>query len=344
MEFKHISVLLKESIEGLNISPSGIYLDCTLGGAGHSFEIVKKLDDKGVLIGFDKDLDAIKESFKKLSKIAEVFIYNSSLQSFENTSRKFFNFSEIVSLERKKPVCLLFNDDFKSSPTILKKMGVYSLNGILMDLGVSSYQINSASRGFSFRLDSPLDMRMDQNKDFTAKDIVNGYSEEELTNLFYKYGEEEFAKSISKNIIKARQEKHIDTTKELNDLVEKSMPTKVVFSRRGAAKKVFQALRIEVNKELTGLDAFLKEIVSLLSINARICVISFHSLEDRIIKETFNSLSLNCVCPAFFPKCMCDHRAELKIITKKPVVASAKERSSNSRSSSAKLRIAEKIV
>ena len=334
MEFKHISVLLNEVLEGLNINPSGFYLDCTLGGAGHSSEIVKRFNEKGVLIAFDKDIDAIKTSAERLSKIANVFCYD---------LEKPLKFDEIKKSDPKKTLCILVRSDFKNAFDILKQMEFPNLSGILIDLGVSSYQIDNKDRGFSFRSDAPLDMRMDQSQTLTAKDIVNNYSEEDLTYLFYKYGEEEFSRSIARNIVKAREEKLIETTKQLNNIIEYSMPKKIVFSRGGAAKKVFQSLRIEVNSELLGLDSFLKDIISLLDKKGRICAISFHSLEDRIVKDVFKELATVCVCPPSFPKCVCSHKATLKLISKKPITASQNELKNNLRSASAKLRIAEKL-
>lgn len=320
-EFSHIPVMLNEVIENLNIKPNGIYVDCTLGGAGHSSEIVKKLK-KGILIGFDKDINAILASKEKLSKISYV---------------------TINSEENIKNGCLLVNDDFKNAPKILKKIGIEKIDGVLMDLGVSSYQIDTAERGFSYRLDGILDMRMNTSQSLTAKDIVNTYSEEELVDIFKTYGEEEFSHSIAKNIVKQRQIAPIETTLQLNEIVENSMPKKVVFSRGGASKKVFQALRIVVNSELEDLSKTIESFVDMLNENGRICIISFHSLEDRIVKSTFKDLSLNCICPPNFPKCVCNHKAKIKLITKKPIIASSEELKNNSRSSCAKLRIAEKI-
>lgn len=343
MEFKHIPVLLNEVIEGLNLSPSGFYLDCTLGGAGHSTEILKKLNDKGILVGFDKDIEAIQTSTKKLEKYSNIVFYDINKKTFSNDILEINSYNELEKLksDKEKPISILIKSDFKNSINILKEMGFPLLNGLLIDLGISSYQIDNQDRGFSFRLDSPLDMRMDQSQNFTAKDIINTYSEKELTNIFYKYGEEKFSKSIVKNIIKAKTEKPIETTRELNDIIENSMPKKVVFSRGGAAKKVFQALRIEVNGELNGLEEFLTKSVSLLSKNGRICVISFHSLEDRIVKNVFKELSTDCICPPSFPKCVCNHKAKIKLINKKPIIASEEELNLNSRSASAKLRIVE---
>ncbi len=344
MEFKHVPVLLNEVLEGLDISPSGFYLDCTLGGAGHSSEIVKRLNSDGILIGFDKDIEAIFASSKRLSEISNVFIYDIEERFFVCDGLKSSNLFDLKNIkpERNKPICILIKSDFKNSFEILKGFNCPKLNGILIDLGVSSYQIDNSSRGFSFRSESPLDMRMDQSQILTAKDIINEYSEEELTDLFYKYGEEEFSRSIAKNIVKNRLSKEIITTKELNDIIENSMPKKIVFSRGGASKKVFQALRIEVNSELLGLDLFIKNIVSMLDKNGRICIISFHSLEDRIVKTIFKELSTGCICPPSFPKCVCNHKAELELISKKPTTASEQEISLNSRSACAKLRVAEK--
>ncbi|MDD4110541.1 MAG: 16S rRNA (cytosine(1402)-N(4))-methyltransferase RsmH [Clostridia bacterium] len=343
MEFKHIPVLLNEVIEGLNISPSGFYLDCTLGGAGHSTEVVKRLNSNGILIGFDKDIEAINTSAKKLKKFSNVVFYDVDKKTFSNDLIEISSFNELEKLkkDKTKPFCILIKEDFKNSIKILTEIKIPKLNGILVDLGVSSYQIDNTDRGFSFKTNSPLDMRMDQSQILNAKDIINTYSEKELLELFYKYGEEEFSKSIVRNIVKARNINPIETTKELNDIIENSMPKKIVFSRGGAAKKVFQALRIEVNGELAGLEEFLTNLISLLLEKARICIISFHSLEDRIVKNVFRDLSIKCICPTYFPKCVCDHRAKVALINKKPIIATEKELDNNSRSASAKLRIAE---
>src|SRR5574344_1875271 len=255
MEFKHIPVLLNEVIEGLNINPSGFYLDCTLGGAGHSSEILKRLNKDGILIGFDKDIEAINASSKKLQEICNVIFYNQIENVFSNGELSVEKFSDLEKIKerKKKPICIIVKDDFKNSINVLKKIDFPKLNGILVDLGVSSYQIDKAERGLSFHSDAILDMRMDQSQSLTAKDIVNTYSEEELIKLFFTYGEEEFSKSIARNIVKSRTLMPISTTKQLNDIIENSMPKKIVYSRGGAAKKVFQALRIEVNSELLGL-------------------------------------------------------------------------------------------
>lgn len=323
MEFSHTPVLLDEVLENLEIKPNGVYVDCTLGGAGHSSKILEKLEN-GLLIGFDKDQEAIDASTSKLSKICNVF----SKDNFERVNEK---------------SCLIIKDDFKNSPSVLTELGITTVDGILIDLGVSSHQLDTAERGFSFKKDAPLDMRMDSSQSLTAKQIVNSYSEEQLRNLFKEYGEEEYAFSIAKNICRARALKEIETTLELNEIIENSMPKKVVFSRGGAAKKVFQALRIEVNGELNLLKETIENLIKLLCPGGRIAIISFHSLEDRIVKNVFKDLAQGCICPKNFPICVCNHKATIEIVTRKPIVASEKEQLENSRSTCAKLRVAKKL-
>ena len=323
MEFSHTPVLLDEVLENLKIKPNGVYVDCTLGGAGHSSKILEKLET-GLLVGFDKDQEAIDASTKKLSKICKVF----SKDNFKKNNEK---------------SCLIIKDDFKNSPSVLTELGITNVDGILIDLGVSSHQLDTAERGFSFKKDAPLDMRMDSSQSLTAKQIVNSYSEEQLRNLFKEYGEEEFAFSIAKNICKARALKEIETTLELNEIIENSMPKKVVFSRGGAAKKVFQALRIEVNGELNLLKETIENLIKFLCPGGRIAIISFHSLEDRIVKNVFKDLAQGCICPKNFPICVCNHKATIEIVTRKPIVASEKEQLENSRSTCAKLRVAQKL-
>lgn len=323
MEFSHTPVLVDEVLENLEIKPNGVYVDCTLGGAGHSSKILEKLET-GLLVGFDKDQEAIDASTKKLSKICKVF----SKDNFKKNNEK---------------SCLIIKDDFKNSPSVLTELGITTVDGILIDLGVSSHQLDTAERGFSFKKDAPLDMRMDSSQSLTAKQIVNSYSEEQLRNLFKEYGEEEFAFSIAKNICKARALKEIKTTLELNEIIENSMPKKVVFSRGGAAKKVFQALRIEVNGELNLLKETIENLIKFLCPGGRIAIISFHSLEDRIVKNVFKDLAQGCICPKNFPICVCNHKATIEIVTRKPIVASEKEQLENSRSTCAKLRVAKKL-
>ena len=310
-EFKHIPVLLEEVISGLDIKPGGIYIDCTMGGGGHSSEILKRLDKQGRLIGFDKDDDAVatcREKFK----------------AFDNV--------EVIK------------SDFKNAPTILKDKDLDGkIDGILIDLGVSSYQIDSAERGFSFLHNGRLDMRMDQTQELTAYDVVNFYSEKELLRILYDYGEENNAKNIVRNIIKAREKKPIETTFELKEIVESSFPKKVIYGKGGVSKQTFQAIRIEVNGELKGLEECLDRLAKMLNHGGRMAVISFHSLEDRIVKNVFKLASTDCICPPKTPVCICGHKAIAKLITRKPITATQKELEQNSRSASAKLRVIEKL-
>lgn len=311
MEFKHVPVMLNEVLDGLNIKKDGIYVDCTVGGGGHSFEIAKRLKN-GHLYAFDRDEDAIKTSTKRLAE-----------------------FGNKVSLIKA---------NYKEAPRILQEMGVSKIDGFLIDLGVSSYQIDEGERGFSFVHDGKLDMRMDrQEKVLTAEQIVNTFSQEKLAYIFQTYGEEEFAKSIAKNIVLKRQEKKIETTFELRDIIENSMPKKIVFSRGGASKKVFQALRIYINGELDGLDNLLKQLIEMLAPNGRGAVLTFHSLEDRIVKNVFKTNSTDCLCPPKTPICICGHKASVRLVSRKPLIASEEEQKINSRSTSAKLRVIEKI-
>lgn len=310
MEFKHIPVLLDEVIDGLEIKKGGCYVDCTMGGGGHSSAILSHLE-RGRLIGFDKDDDAIsvcKERFKNNSNVTVI------------------------------------KSDFKNAPQLLKEMQLAGkIDGILIDLGVSSYQIDSAERGFSFLRNGPLDMRMDKSQKLSAYEVVNSYSEKQLLQVLYEYGEEGNAKNIVKNILKAREIKPIETTFELKEIIEKSFPKKVIYGKGGVSKQTFQAIRIEVNGELEGLKECLQNLIGLLHKGGRLAVISFHSLEDRIVKNVFKLSCTDCICPPKTPVCICGHKAVAKLITKKPIIATSKELQENSRSSSAKLRIIEKI-
>ncbi len=304
--------MLKEVIEGLDIKKDGIYVDCTIGGAGHSLEIVKRLKN-GKLYGFDRDSEAIETSRKRLKDYADKVV--------------------------------LTKMNYKDAPSFLKENGTIKIDGVLIDLGISSYQIDEGKRGFSFLHNGRLDMRMGQDEDtLTAFDIVNFYSEEKLIDVFYKYGEEEFAKVIARNIVKKRQEKQIETTFELRDIIEESLPKKVIYSRGGASKKVFQAIRIEVNGELVGLDKCLEDFIDMLNVGGRMAVLTFHSLEDRIVKNVFKLESTDCICPPKTPICICRHKAKVKLVNRKPVMASEQEQKENSRSTSAKLRIVERIL
>jgi len=310
MEFRHKSVLLKETVDGLNIKPDGIYVDGTLGGGGHSEYILSKLDN-GVLIGIDQDIDALNSSKKRLNKYGEKFI------AVHN------NFSNIKS--------------------ILEKLNIEKIDGMIMDLGVSSYQLDEAERGFSYMKDGILDMRMDRSKSFSAIDVINDYSEDELKRIIRDYGEEKWASRIAKFIVEMRKEERITTTSQLVDIIKKAIPVKARKANSHPAKRTFQAIRIEVNSELSIISSTIEKISSVLNKEGRICIITFHSLEDRIVKNTFKDLSIDCICPPEFPVCRCDHRAVLKIITRKPILPSKLELEENSRSKSAKLRIAEKL-
>lgn len=312
MEFKHVPVMLSEVIEGLNIKKDGIYVDCTVGGGGHAFEILKSLKS-GHLYAFDRDEDAIRKSKK--------------------------------TLEKYKDKTTLTKANYKEAPVILKeKYNIEKIDGFLIDLGVSSYQIDEGERGFSFTNNGPLDMRMDKKEDvLTAKEIVNTFSYEKLVFIMKNFGEEEFSTSIARNIIKYREKKEIETTFELREIIENSMPKKVVFSRGGASKKVFQALRIYINEELEELDTLLTELIKMLNPKGRGCVLTFHSLEDRIVKNVFKFESTECICPPKAPICICGHKARVKLVSRKPIVATEDEQKQNSRSSCAKLRVIEKI-
>lgn len=309
MEFKHIPVMLKEVIAGLDIKKDGTYVDCTVGGGGHSKEIAKKCKK---LFCFDRDNHAIEKAKKTLEKFSDKVVF--------------------------------VQENFKNAPEILQGMGVEKIDGFLIDLGVSSHQIDEGERGFSFVHDGILDMRMNQNEDtITAKEIVASFSEEQLENIFKTYGEEEFAKKIAQNIVKARENKKIETTFQLRDIIEESLPKKVVFSRGGASKKVFQALRIFVNHELDGLEEAISQLVDMLKSGGRGCVLTFHSLEDRIVKNVFKEKSTGCICPPKTPICICGHKASVKLVNKKPILATSEEVKQNSRSTSAKLRIVEHL-
>ncbi len=311
MEFKHIPVLLDEVIEGLDIKKNGIYVDCTMGGGGHSSVIASNLSEKGRLIGFDRDIDAVSVCKKRFNKLTNVQVYHSN---------------------------------FKQAPQILQEMGLSGeIDGILVDLGVSSYQIDNGDRGFSILHDGRLDMRMDTSQDLDAYYVVNKYPKEKLLKILYQYGEENNAKRIIENICARRLIKPIETTRELKDIIESSFPKKVIFGKGGVSKKTFQAIRIEVNGELENLDKFLRESVSILKKGGRMAVITFHSLEDRIVKNVFREFATDCVCPPKIPVCICGHRKEVKLVNNKPITAGEKELELNSRSSSAKLRIIEKL-
>lgn len=306
--FSHIPVLLEQTINGLDVKKNGIYVDGTLGGAGHSKEILKK----GIktLVGIDQDTEALEAAKNNLK-----------------------DYSNVVYV----------HDNFENIDSILSELEIQAVDGILVDIGVSSHQIDSAERGFSFRFDSKLDMRMDRSQSFSAHSLVNTYSEEELTRVIKDYGEEKFAKSIARHIVKERSEKPIETTKELENIILKSVPRYKGQDGKSNVQRTFQAIRIEVNHELDVLKTFIDKAVKLLKSGGRLAIISFHSLEDRIVKQKFKELATGCVCPPDFPICVCGHKPVVKIITKHPEVAFDDELKINPRSSSAKLRVIEKL-
>jgi 16S rRNA (cytosine1402-N4)-methyltransferase len=311
MEFKHKTVLLTESVDNLITEPNGVYVDGTLGGAGHSMEICKRLTDHGRLIGFDQDAEAIKAASERLAQYQEkVTILHS-------------NFSQ---MKRE-----------------LELLGVYEVNGILLDLGVSSHQLDTLERGFSYRDENaPLDMRMDTRQALTAKDILMTYPEEELARILREYGEERFARNIARNIVSFRETNTFETTGQLNEIIRKSIPAKSRNSGGHPSKRTFQAIRIELNKELDVLKTSLSDMIGLLAPGGRICVITFHSLEDRIVKTIFKEKENPCTCPPNFPVCVCGKVPEGRMLTKKPILPSEEELDENSRSKSAKLRVFEK--
>ncbi len=310
MIFEHKSVLLEETVNGLNIKPDGIYVDGTLGGGGHAFEVCKQLSDKGSFIGIDQDEAAIEAAGIRLR-----------------------DFGEKVTIVRSN-YC-----DMKSQ---LHKLGIDKVDGIVLDLGVSSYQLDTAERGFSYRVDVPLDMRMDRRQEMTAKDIVNTYSEMELYRIIRDYGEDKFAKNIAKHIVLEREKGSIETTGQLIEIIKRAIPMKIQKNGGHPAKRTFQAIRIELNRELDVLRDSLDEMIDMLNENGRICIITFHSLEDRIVKSIFRRNENPCTCPSHFPVCVCGNESKGKVITRKPILPSAEELEYNSRSKSAKLRIFER--
>ncbi len=311
MEFNHVSVLLDECIEGLNIRPDGIYVDCTVGGAGHSTEIVKRLEKGGRLIAIDKDADALMAAGERLSEY--------------------------------KSLVTLLHDDFKNLTSDLDVLEIGGVDGILIDLGVSSYQLDNAERGFSYMKDAPLDMRMDRSQYLTAFNIVNEYSAGEIAKILFDYGEEKLARRIAENIVKFRSKQTLKTTLQLAKIVEDSYPAATRFKYGHPAKRTFQAIRIAVNDELGSLKESLKQMALRLNPKGRMAVITFHSLEDRIVKTAFKELSTDCTCPPDFPICVCGNKREVTLVNKKPILPSEEEMKINSRSQSAKLRIIEKI-
>ena len=311
MEFKHKSVLLEETIEGLNIKPDGIYVDGTLGGAGHAREVCKKLSAKGRFIGIDQDQDAIIAASERLAP---------------------YKLDTVI----RSNYCYMVSE--------LAARGINKVDGILLDLGVSSYQLDNEERGFTYRVDAPLDMRMDQRQMQTASDIVNGYEEKELYRIIRDYGEDKFAKNIAKHIVAARQVKPITTTGELTEIIRESIPMKMQVKSGHPAKRTFQAIRIELNRELDVLRDSLDGMIDILDDGGRLCIITFHSLEDRIVKTIFRKNENPCTCPSDFPVCVCGKKSKGKVITRKPILPGETEMEENPRSKSAKLRIFERVL
>lgn len=312
MEFKHRPVLLEETIESLKIRPDGIYVDGTLGGAGHASQVCKRLSEKGRFVGIDQDDCALQAAGERLKE-----------------------FGKNVRID-----CVKSN--YCQMKSVLENLGIDKVDGILLDIGISSYQLDNAERGFTYREDAPLDMRMDQSSSFSAKDVVNQYDEMQLYRVIRDYGEEKFAKNIAKHIVAARQEKEIETTGELIEIIKASIPAKVRATGGHPAKRTFQAIRIEVNRELEVLQDSIDEMIDLLNDGGRLCIITFHSLEDRIVKNKFRENEDPCICPKNFPVCVCGRKSKGKVITRKPIVPSEQEVEENKRSKSSKLRVFEK--
>lgn len=312
MEFNHYSVLLNETIENLNIKPDGIYVDGTLGGGGHAYQVASRLSEKGRLIGIDQDADAIAAAGERLKE-----------------------FGDKITIIRS---------NYANMKEELHRIGVEKVDGIVLDLGVSSFQLDTPERGFTYRDESaPLDMRMDDRQSLTAKDIVNGYSEMDLYRIIRDYGEDKFAKNIAKHIVQERAKKPIETTGELMEIIRASIPMKVQVTGGHPAKRTFQAIRIELNKELEVLQNNLDDMIDLLNPGGRICIITFHSLEDRIVKTNFKRNENPCTCPSDFPVCVCGKKSKGKVVTRKPILPSEEELEVNSRSKSAKLRVFERV-
>ena len=312
MEFNHYSVLLNETIENLNIKPDGIYVDGTLGGGGHAYQVASRLSEKGRLIGIDQDADAIAAAGERLKE-----------------------FGDKITIIRS---------NYANMKEELHRIGVEKVDGIVLDLGVSSFQLDTPERGFTYRDENaPLDMRMDDRQSLTAKDIVNGYSEMDLYRIIRDYGEDKFAKNIAKHIVQERAKKHIETTGELTEIIRASIPMKVQVTGGHPAKRTFQAIRIELNKELEVLQNNLDDMIDLLNPGGRICIITFHSLEDRIVKTNFKRNENPCTCPSDFPVCVCGKKSKGKVVTRKPILPSEEELEVNSRSKSAKLRVFERV-
>ena len=309
MEFNHFSVLLEETITGLKVKPEGIYVDGTLGGGGHAYQVCKRLTT-GRFIGIDQDEDAISAAGRRLEEFS--------------------------------PKVTIIRSNYCRMKEVLKEAGVEAVDGIVLDLGVSSFQLDTVERGFSYRFDTKLDMRMDNRQSLTAREIVNEYSEKELYRIIRDYGEDQFAKNIAKHMVKAREIQPIETTFQLNEIIKAAIPAKMRKTGGHPSKKTFQAIRIECNHELEVLRDTLEDMIELLNPGGRLCIITFHSLEDRLVKNAFKKAENPCVCPSHFPVCVCGNKPKGKVVTRKPILPSEKELGENSRSKSAKLRVFEK--
>ncbi|MBR3606613.1 MAG: 16S rRNA (cytosine(1402)-N(4))-methyltransferase RsmH [Lachnospiraceae bacterium] len=309
MEFNHFSVLLEETITGLKVKPEGIYVDGTLGGGGHAYQVCKRLTT-GRFIGIDQDEDAIRAAGRRLEEFS--------------------------------PKVTIIRSNYCRMKEVLKEAGVEAVDGIVLDLGVSSFQLDTVERGFSYRFDTKLDMRMDNRQSLTAREIVNEYSEKELYRIIRDYGEDQFAKNIAKHMVKAREIQPIETTFQLNEIIKAAIPAKMRKTGGHPSKKTFQAIRIECNHELEVLRDTLEDMIELLNPGGRLCIITFHSLEDRLVKNAFNKAENPCICPSHFPVCVCGNKPKGKVVTRKPILPSEKELGENSRSKSAKLRVFEK--
>ena len=311
MEFVHKPVLFDECMENLNIKADGVYVDGTLGGAGHSLGIAKSLNKNGTLIGIDRDVEALAVSKQRLAEV--------------------------------NPKVMLVNDNHKNIKEILANLGIYKADGILLDLGVSSYQLDNKDRGFSYRFDAPLDMRMNTNDKMTAKTVVNECTKEELIKIFRDYGEEKWSARIAEFIVTEREKKPIETTFELVDIIKAAVPAGAREEKGHPAKRVFQAIRIYVNEEISELENAVRNAIDSLAVGGRLCIITFHSLEDRIVKEVFNEEAKSCICPPDFPTCVCGKKSRIKLVNRKPILPTDEELEVNLRAHSAKLRVAEKI-
>lgn len=309
MEFNHFSVLLEETITGLKVKPEGIYVDGTLGGGGHAYQVCKRLTT-GRFIGIDQDEDAIRAAGRRLEEFS--------------------------------PKVTIIRSNYCRMKEVLKEAGVEAVDGIVLDLGVSSFQLDTVERGFSYRFNTKLDMRMDNRQSLTAREIVNEYSEQELYRIIRDYGEDQFAKNIAKHMVKAREIQPIETTFQLNEIIKAAIPAKMRKTGGHPSKKTFQAIRIECNHELEVLRDTLEDMIELLNPGGRLCIITFHSLEDRLVKNAFKKAENPCICPSHFPVCVCGNKPKGKVVTRKPILPSEKELGENSRSKSAKLRVFEK--